>query len=108
MENNSVSFPTTFLSYLFRNLAMKTSAIFLAVVAAGVLAIVSTPILASADPAPKEDPSCSDPKFEDRDSCPGKSEEAEGNDRDDECTARNRGQASEDCDDDVVNPPKDD
>ena len=90
---------------------MRMTAIFLAVVVVGVLAVAITPALvvsASADPAPKQDESCSDEKFEDRDSCPGKSEDAKGNDRDDECTARNRGQADEDCDDDIVNPPKDD
>jgi hypothetical protein len=73
-----------------------------------VLAIVLAPAVmnsAFADPAPKQDPSCSDPKFSDRDSCPGKSEEAEGGDRDDECTARNKGQSDENCDDDIVNPP---
>ena len=77
---------------------------------AAVLAIVIAPVImnsAVADPAPKQDPSCSDPKFADRDSCPGKSEDASGGDRDDECTARNRGQADENCNDDIVNPPKD-
>jgi hypothetical protein len=75
---------------------------------ATVLAVVFAPavmISAFADPAPKQDPSCSDEKFADRDSCPGKSEEAEGGDRDDECTARNKGQSDENCDDDIVNPP---
>jgi hypothetical protein len=77
---------------------------------AGILAVVMAPALvvsASADPAPKQDESCSDEKFSDRVSCPGKSEDAKGNDREDECTARNRGQADEDCED-VVNPDKDD
>lgn len=77
---------------------------------AAVLAIVVAPSImnsAAADPAPKQDPSCSDPKFADRDSCPGKSEDASGGERDDECTARNRGQADENCNDDIVNPPKD-
>jgi hypothetical protein len=78
-------------------------------IAAIVLAIVVAPAVmnsAFADPAPKQDPSCSDPKFADRDSCPGKSEDASSGDRDDECTARNRGQADENCNDDIVNPPK--
>ncbi len=75
---------------------------------AAVLAIVLAPTLmnsAFADPAPKQDPSCSDPKFADRDSCPGQSEEASGGDRDDTCTARNRGQSDDNCNDDIVNPP---
>jgi hypothetical protein len=110
VENFSDFFPLTFLSYIYLNPVMRTTTILLAAGVAAVLAVVIAPALvepASADPAPKQDPSCSDPKFEDRDSCPGKSEDAEGNDRDDECTARNRGQSDEDCDDDIVNPPKD-
>jgi hypothetical protein len=88
---------------------MKTTAIFLAVGVAAVLAVVMAPALVkpvSADPAPKQDESCSDEKFSDRDSCPGKSEDAKGNDRDDDCTARNKGQSDEDCTD-TVNPPND-
>jgi hypothetical protein len=76
---------------------------------AAVLAIVLAPavmISTFADPAPKQDESCSDEKFSDRDSCPGKSEEAKGNDRDDECVARNKGQSDEDCTE-TVNPPND-
>jgi hypothetical protein len=76
---------------------------------AAVLAVILAPTIVnsvSADPAPKQDPSCSDPKFAERDSCPGKSEEASGGDRDDECTARNRGQSDDSCNDDIVNPPK--
>jgi hypothetical protein len=88
---------------------MKTSAIFLAVIAAGILAVVSAPALfisVSADPAPKQDESCSDPKFSDRDSCPGKSEDSESDKRDDDCVARNKGQSDEDCTE-TVNPPND-
>jgi hypothetical protein len=61
---------------------------------------------ASADPAPKEQTKCSDPKFDELSSCPGKSEDAKGNDRDDDCQARNRGQAKLlDCNDiEPVNP----
>jgi hypothetical protein len=61
---------------------------------------------ASADPAPKEQTKCSDPKFDTLSSCPGKSEEASGGDRDDDCQARNKGQAKLlDCDDIApVNP----
>jgi hypothetical protein len=73
-----------------------------------VLAIALAPVLVSqvnAVPAPKQDPSCSDPKFADRDSCPGKSEDATGGGRDDECTARNKGQSDESCNDAIVNPP---
>jgi hypothetical protein len=46
-----------------------------------VLTIMVAPVVmnsAFADPAPKQDPSCSDPKFADRDICPGKSEDASG------------------------------
>jgi hypothetical protein len=88
---------------------MRTTAIFLAVGVAAVLAVVIAPTLVksvSADPAPKQDESCSDPKFSDRDSCPGKSEDSESDKRDDECTARNKGQADEDCTD-TVNPRND-
>jgi hypothetical protein len=87
---------------------MKTKTVFLTVFIAAFLAIVVSPAVVNnvfADPAPKQDPSCSDPKFEERDSCPGKSEDSSGDKRDDECTARNRGQADEDCNDDIVNPP---
>jgi hypothetical protein len=89
---------------------MKTTAILLAFGVAAVLAVVTAPALVkpvSADPAPKQDESCSDDKFSDLDSCPGNSENAKGNDRDDDCTARNKGQSDEDCTD-TVNPPKDD
>lgn len=72
----------------------------LSVIAATAVAFVIGPALiqsASADAIPKtvETSRCDDPKFADRESCPGKSEEAEGNDRDDEniCVARNAGQA---------------
>jgi hypothetical protein len=90
---------------------MVIKALILATGIAAILAIAIGPTMlmssAYADPAPKEDPSCSDPKFADRDSCPGNSEEAEGNDRDDNCIARNKGQSSPDCDDGTVNPPND-
>jgi hypothetical protein len=61
---------------------------------------------ASAVPAPKTVERCDDPKFADRTSCPGESEDARGNDRDDECIARNNGQAKQnDCvETDIVNP----
>ena len=61
---------------------------------------------ASADPAPKTVQGCDDPKFADRPSCPGKSEDASGGDRDDTCVARNNGQAKQnDCEEtDIVNP----
>ncbi len=52
---------------------------------------------ANADPVPKTTVTkkCSDPKFADRESCPGKSDNAKGNDKYDEVTfeARNPGQA---------------
>ena len=62
---------------------------------------------ASAVPAPKTEEKCSDLKFAERESCPGKSEDAKGNDREDLCIARNPGQAKN-CEggaDEVVNPP---
>ncbi len=86
---------------------MAIKALILATGIVAILAIAISPYMSTvfADPAPKEDPSCSDPKFADRDSCPGASEDASGGDRDDECTARNRGQSSDDCNDAIVNPP---
>jgi hypothetical protein len=68
----------------------------LSVIAATAIAFVIGPALiqsASADAIPKTREGCSDPKFADRESCPGKSEEAEGGDREDVCVARNAGQA---------------
>ena len=86
-------------------------------VIATALAFVIAPALmqmqsASAVPAPKTDPGCDDPKFPDRTSCPGKSEDAAGDPRDDDCTPRNRGHI-DDCEalvdeedvNDPVNPP---
>ena len=63
---------------------------------------------ASAVPAPKTVQGCDDPKFADRPSCPGKSEDAASDKRDDECVARNPGQAKQnECEEtDIVNPPK--
>ena len=81
------------------------STLALGVIAATALAFVIGPALiqsASADAIPKRTITerCDDPKFADRESCPGRSEEAEGGDRDDEtettCVARNQGQAK-DC-----------
>jgi hypothetical protein len=95
----------------------------LSVVAAAALALVIGPALmqsASADPAPKTDPSCDDPNFigtKHEDDCPGKSESSTGDKRDNECTPRNRGHI-DDCEalvepepgdsnvEDPVNPPK--
>jgi hypothetical protein len=75
----------------------------LSVIAATTLAFVIGPALiqaASAVPAEKrvETTKCDDPKFADRESCPGKSEDAASDIRDDEnvCVARNNGQAK-DC-----------
>jgi hypothetical protein len=81
----------------------------LSVIAATALAFVIGPALiqaASADPAPKTVQGCDDPKFADRPSCPGKSEDASGGDRDDVCVARNNGQAKQNnCEEtDIVNP----
>ena len=47
MENNSVSFPVTPLSYIIRDLAMKTSALLLAVGVAAVLAVALAPSFGS-------------------------------------------------------------
>jgi hypothetical protein len=79
----------------------------LSVIAAAVLAFVIGPVLiqsASADAVPKRDitttTQCDDPKFADRPSCPGESENAASDKREDEtettCVARNQGQAK-DC-----------
>jgi hypothetical protein len=110
VENISVFFPITFLTYVYLNPVMRrTNGISLATVVFGVLAVVIAPALvvsASADPAPKQDESCSDEKFADRDSCPGKSEDSESDKRDDDCVARNKGQSDEDCTE-TVNPPND-
>jgi hypothetical protein len=89
----------------------------LSVIAATAVAFVVGPALiqaASADPAPKtvETTRCDDPKFQDKpqfaESCPGESEDATGDPRDDEdvCVARNNGQAKN-CEGeviDIVNP----
>jgi hypothetical protein len=90
---------------------MNTYKVMLAtlVATAVAMAFAVTPAViqqASADPAPKEQTTCSDEKFSDLPSCPGKSEDAKGNDRDDDCQARNRGQAALlDCNDiEPVNP----
>ena len=83
----------------------------LSVIAATAVAFVLGPALiqsASAVPAPKTEERCSEEKFAHLESCPGKSEDASGGDRDDECIARNPGQAKncpEGEADEVVNPP---
>jgi hypothetical protein len=88
----------------------------LSVIAATALTFAITPALiqsAAAVPAPATDPGCSDDKFDELPSCPGKSEDAQSDKRDDQCTPRNRGHI-DDCealvedDEDVtdpVNPP---
>jgi hypothetical protein len=90
----------------------------LSIIAAATLVLVIAPVLissAAAVPAPKQDVEdrCNDPRFADRESCPGRSEEAGGGgveDREDieTCTPRNPGQAK-DCPEgsiiqDPVNP----
>ncbi len=86
---------------------MLISITILLIIIATAVALVIGPALiqsAAADPTPKRvittETRCDDPKFADRESCPGKSEEASGGDRDDEtettCVARNQGQAK-DC-----------
>lgn len=94
---------------------MTKTTLALSVIAATALAFIVGPALtqsASAVPAPKQDieERCDDPKFADRESCPGRSEEAQGGDRDDvqTCEPRNKGQAK-DCPEgsiilDPVNP----
>jgi hypothetical protein len=81
-------------------MSTKTTLTLSVIAAIAVLAAAVTPALiqsASADAVPKtrEETGCNDPKFADRESCPGKSEEAQGGDREDEniCFARNEGQA---------------
>ena len=68
----------------------------LSVISAVVVMFVIAPAFiqsASAVATPKTEQRCNDPKFADRESCPGKSEEAQGGDREDVCFARNAGQA---------------
>jgi hypothetical protein len=75
----------------------------LSVIAATVVMVVIAPALiqsasAVATPKTQETTRCDDPKFADRESCPGKSEDSggvAGEERDDEniCIARNQGQA---------------
>jgi hypothetical protein len=48
LENNSVSSPIIFLSYIFQRLAMKTSALLLVVGVAAVLAVALAPSSGSA------------------------------------------------------------
>ena len=75
---------------------LTKSTLALSVIAATAVAFVIGPALiqsASAVAEPKTREGCSDPKFADRESCPGKSEEASGGDREDVCFARNEGQA---------------
>ena len=74
----------------------KTTTLAFSLIAATTLLLVIAPALissASAVAVPKTDERCDDPRFADRESCPGKSEDAEGGDRDDLCVARNAGQA---------------
>ncbi len=88
----------------------------LSVVAAAALALFIGPALmqsASAVPAPKTETKCDEAKFEGTRhefECPGKSEAAEGDPRDEDCTPRNRGHIDEceaivDEDDGDVNEP---
>ena len=84
----------------------------LSVITATALAFVLGPALiqsAAADPAPKSVEQCSEDKFSERETCPGKSADSEGragDERDNECIARNNGQAKHnDCiETDIVNP----
>ena len=80
---------------------MTFAALTVVAVAAAFAVMPAVTQSASADAPPKTavttETRCDDPKFADRESCPGKSEEATGGDRDDEtetiCEARNEGQA---------------
>ena len=82
-------------------LAMSTkTTLALSVISAVAVMFVIAPAFiqsasAVATPKTEEVNRCNDPKFADRESCPGKSEEATGGDREDEniCYARNEGQA---------------
>jgi hypothetical protein len=90
---------------------MNTNKVMLAtlVATAVAMAFAVMPALitqASADPAPKTVERCDDPRFADRTSCPGESENAASDKRDDECIARNNGQAKQNnCEETaIVNP----
>ena len=94
----------------------KTTVAISAIAATTLLLVIAPTLISSAAavPAEKQDieERCSDPKFADRESCPGRSEEASGGDREDietvTCTPRNPGQAK-DCPEGsvitTVNPP---
>ena len=78
----------------------KTTMVIFTIMVASAFSVLVSPLLYSnvnADPTPKTTVTskCSDPKFADRPSCPGNSENAQGGDRDDvvSCEARNPGQA---------------
>ena len=96
----------------FHYIVMLSKSTFaISVIAATAVALVIGPAMiqiAAADPAPKTQERCSDEKFDHLKSCPGKSEDAQGGDRDDDCIARNPGQAKNCPDgeaDETVNPP---
>jgi hypothetical protein len=90
----------------------KLTLVALSVITATALAFVVGPALiqsAAAVPAPKTVEQCSEDKFQDRETCPGKSADSggrAGDERDNECIARNNGQAKQnDCvETDIVNP----
>ena len=73
----------------------KTTVAISAIAATTLLLVIAPTLISSAGAVaiPKTEERCDDPRFADRESCPGKSEEAEGGDRDDVCVARNAGQA---------------
>ena len=89
------------------------------VIAAAALAFVAGPALIQSASAVRfeepfvEEKRCSEDKFQERETCPGKSADAQGNPGDREnietCTARNHGQ-EKNCPDGeadvVINPPK--
>jgi hypothetical protein len=81
-------------------MSTKTTTLALSAISAAVVMFVIARALiqsaaAVATPKTEEVDRCSDPKFADRESCPGKSEDASGGDREDKniCFARNEGQA---------------
>jgi hypothetical protein len=80
-------------------MSTKTTLTLSVIAATAVLAVAITPALiqsASADAVPKTREGCNDPRFADRPSCPGESEESSGRageEREDVCFARNEGQA---------------
>jgi hypothetical protein len=100
MENISVIFPITLLSYIFQNLAMKTLAILLAVAAILSVSVTAAGLnnIAYADP-PEPDKSCENKggqDVDDKEGCPG----GGNSDQDEKCVAKNKGLQKKQCPED--------